>query len=70
MKNAIEDEFLVPGAGAFHIALYRHLMAFKAEVKGRAKMGVEAFANALLVIPKVLARNGGFDSQDVNARKS
>jgi T-complex protein 1 subunit zeta len=28
-------------------------------------MGVQAFADALLVIPKVLAQNGGFDAQDV-----
>ena len=28
-------------------------------------MGVEAFAEALLVIPKTLAANGGFDVQDV-----
>jgi hypothetical protein len=34
-------------------------------VKGRTKLGVAAFADALLVIPKVLARNAGFDPQDV-----
>lgn len=28
-------------------------------------MGVQAFADALLVIPKTLAQNGGFDVQDV-----
>ena len=28
-------------------------------------MGVDAFAEALLVIPKTLAANGGFDVQDV-----
>ena len=67
VKNAIEDEHLVPGAGAFNIALSRHLSVnFKdAQVKGKAKMGVQAFADALLVIPKVLAQNGGFDAQDV-----
>lgn len=32
-------------------------------VKGRARLGVQAFADALLVIPKALAQNGGFDSQ-------
>ncbi|ORY38585.1 T-complex protein 1 zeta subunit [Rhizoclosmatium globosum] len=36
-----------------------------ASVKGRAKMGVQAFSDALLIIPKTLARNAGFDSQDV-----
>jgi T-complex protein 1 subunit zeta len=28
-------------------------------------MGVQAYADALLIIPKTLAQNGGFDVQDV-----
>jgi chaperonin GroEL (HSP60 family) len=31
----------------------------------RAQLGVEAFAEALLVIPKTLAENSGLDTQDV-----
>jgi hypothetical protein len=31
----------------------------------RAQLGVEAFAEALLVIPKILAENSGLDTQDV-----
>ncbi|KAJ3054714.1 T-complex protein 1 subunit zeta [Rhizophlyctis rosea] len=65
VKNAIEDEYVVPGAGAFQVALAGHLQKFKDSVKGRAKMGVQAFADAMLIIPKVLAQNGGFDVQDV-----
>ncbi|KAJ1985258.1 T-complex protein 1 subunit zeta [Dimargaris verticillata] len=64
VKNALEDDYLVPGAGAFQIACADHLIQHKAQTKGRAKMGVQAFADALLIIPKVLARNGGFDAQD------
>ena len=30
-----------------------------------AQLGVEAFANALLVVPKTLAENSGLDTQDV-----
>lgn len=33
-------------------------------VAGKAKLGVEAFANALLIIPKTLAENSGLDVQD------
>ncbi|KAI9017253.1 TCP-1/cpn60 chaperonin family-domain-containing protein [Gaertneriomyces semiglobifer] len=65
VKNALEDQYLVPGAGAFHIALHNHLSKFKDTVKGRAKMGVQAFADAMLIIPKVLAQNAGFDVLDV-----
>lgn len=66
VKNAIEDKALVPGAGAFQIACSAHLSGdFKMkQVKGKAKMGVQAFADALLVIPKTLAANAGFDTQD------
>jgi T-complex protein 1 subunit zeta len=31
----------------------------------RAQLGVEALANALLVVPKTLAENSGLDTQDV-----
>ena len=66
VKNAIEDEALIPGAGAFEVACAAHLTGpVKKAAKGRAKMGVQAFAEALLIIPKTLAANGGFDVQDV-----
>jgi T-complex protein 1 subunit zeta len=64
VKNAMEDACLVPGAGSFEVAAYRMLMRRKGAVSGRAKLGVEAFANALLVIPKTLAENSGFDVQE------
>ena len=63
-KGVIEDKCVVPGAGAFEVAAYRMLMRRKQAVSGRAKLGVEAFANALLIVPKVLAENSGFDVQD------
>ena len=65
VKNAIEDGALVPGAGAFEVAAAAHLLDnVRRSAKGRAKLGVEAFANALLVIPKTLASNAGLDIQD------
>lgn len=64
-KNALEDNALIPGAGAFEVACSTYLSGtVKKTAKGRAKMGVQAFADALLVIPKTLAANGGFDVQD------
>lgn len=66
VKNALEDGALVPGAGAFEVACAAHLSGpVKKNAKGRVKMGVAAFAEALLIIPKTLAANGGFDVQDV-----
>jgi len=68
IKNAIEDSCLVPGAGSFEVSAYSALVKYKTEVKGKAQLGVQAFADALLVIPKTLAVNGGFDPQDVIVR--
>lgn len=65
VKNAIEDGALVPGAGAFEVAAAAHLLDHvRRNAKGRAKLGVEAFAQALMVIPKTLANNAGLDIQD------
>ena len=64
VKNTIEDKCVVPGGGAFEIAAHRALMAEFNQMKGRTKLGVQAFADALLVIPKTLASNSGFDPHD------
>lgn len=64
IKNAIDDGSVVAGAGAFEIKAHDALVKLKTTVKGRARLGVQAFADALLVIPKTLARNSGFDAQD------
>lgn len=65
VKNCLEDGAVVPGAGAFEVAAAADLQAYAAaEVKGRAKLGVAAYADALLVVPKTLAENSGLDVQD------
>lgn len=62
----IVDKSVVPGAGAFQVACAAHLNSetFRKTVKGKAKYGVTAFADALLIIPKTLAANSGHDIQD------
>nr|QBH73698.1 chaperonin [Aphelinus abdominalis] len=64
VKNAIDDGAVIPGAGAFEVAAHQVLHQYKNEVKGKQRLGVQAFAEALLVVPKTLAVNSGFDSQD------
>jgi T-complex protein 1 subunit zeta len=65
VKNTVDDGAVVPGAGAFEIAAAHHLRTVtKKEAHGRAKLGVEAFAEALLGTPKTLAENSGYDAQD------
>lgn len=43
----------MPGGGAFEVAVADALIKHKSSVKGRAQLGVQAFADALLIIPKV-----------------
>ena len=63
--NMIVDGSVVPGGGAFQLACASHLSnGVEKKTKGKAKFGVLAFADALLVIPKTLAANSGHDIQD------
>ncbi|KAK8805660.1 hypothetical protein WA158_002316 [Blastocystis sp. Blastoise] len=64
VKNAIEDQKVIPGAGAFEIAASEHLYDYSKTIEGKSKLGVKAFADALLIIPKTLAENSGFDVMD------
>ena len=62
--NGIQDACYVPGAGAFEIAVAERLTEFRKEVSGKAKYGVDTFRDAILIIPKILASNAGYDQQE------
>jgi len=64
VANAMTDSSLVLGAGAFETQAHAALMKYKNTVSGRAKLGVQAYADSLLTIPKTLAENAGYDAQD------
>merc|ERR1712176_114661 len=64
VKNVYSDQAWIPGAGAFELALYQHLMKHAESIKGRKKLGIHALAKSMLIIPKSLAGNSGFDQQD------
>jgi T-complex protein 1 subunit zeta len=66
ITNTINDKAVIAGAGAFEVSASCHLKDWlKTNVSGKAKLGVEAFADALLVIPRTLAENSGLDQQEV-----
>ena len=66
VKNVFDDESIIPGAGAFEIACSEKLKEFakSKEVEGKKYYGVNAFADALLVIPKAVCENSGVDPQE------
>ena len=62
VQNCMQDKCVVAGAGAFEVCAAEYLKEWaKKNVVGKAKLGVECFANALLIVPKTLATNSGFD---------
>lgn len=61
---AIEDGKIVPGGGATEIELALHLKQFAQTVGGREQLAIEAFAEAMEVIPRALAENAGLDGID------
>jgi len=65
VKNTLETSNIVPGAGAYEIAANDYLKKNLDKAQGRAKLGIEVFAESLLVVPKALAENSGHDAQDV-----
>ncbi|QLG73927.1 hypothetical protein HG535_0F04390 [Zygotorulaspora mrakii] len=70
VANVLRDKMVIPGAGAFFIAAARHLRTCnqnKLGATGKTKTGLDAFAEALLVVPKTLVKNSGFDALDVLA---
>jgi len=61
---AIEDGVTLPGGGASEIEVSLRLRDYAASVGGREQLAIEAFAQAMEVIPWTLAENAGFDAID------
>ena len=65
VQNTYNDKCVIPGAGAFEVAAHRHLENYmKEQASGKIKLGIQCFADALLVIPRTLGENSGFDCQE------
>jgi thermosome len=61
----MEDKKMVAGGGAPEIQLSLRLREYAASVGGRAQLAIEAFANAMEIIPRTLAENAGLDPIDM-----
>ncbi|RLF19828.1 MAG: thermosome subunit [Thermoprotei archaeon] len=65
VADAIEDGKVVPGGGAIEAEIAKELRKYAAQVGGREQLAIEAFANAIEVIPRTLAENAGLDPVDI-----
>ena len=57
----LEDGQIVCGGGASYVALARRLRRYAETMPGREQLAVEAYADAIEVIIRVLAENAGID---------
>ena len=55
---------MVAGGGSAYAAMAQHVRREASSVSGRQQMAIEAFADALEVIPATIAENGGLDPLD------
>lgn len=62
---AIEDGKAIPGGGATEIEVSLRLRDYASTVGGREQLAIEAFADALEIIPWTLGENAGLDSIDL-----
>jgi len=67
VRNVVEDGTYVAGGGSTEIEIARQLEAYANKVGGREQLAIEAFAEALRIIPKTLTENGGHDPIDLIA---
>jgi len=64
VTSAIEVGKVVPGGGAPEAEIARGLKKYAETLKGREQLAVNAFADAMEIIPRSLAENAGLDPID------
>jgi thermosome len=64
VSSTTADGRVLAGGGAVEVELAGRLRDYADSVSGREQLAVEAFADAVEVVPRVLASNAGLDSID------
>ncbi len=64
LSAALESGYCVYGGGAIEASLAKDLRDYSNEVGGREQLAIQAFADALEIIPKTLADSAGMDPID------
>ena len=64
VSQTVADGRVLAGGGAVEVELARRVRDYADSVSGREQMAVEAFADSLELVPRVLAENSGLDAID------
>ncbi len=64
VRNSIEDGMMIYGGGFPEIHMHNAIKKLADKTTGKERLAIQAFADALLVIPSTLAENSGLDSLD------
>ncbi|UCH57488.1 MAG: TCP-1/cpn60 chaperonin family protein [Candidatus Bathyarchaeota archaeon] len=64
ISDVAETPKMVPGGGAIEVELARGVRSYATQIGGREQMAIEAFSDALEIIPRTLAENAGLDTLD------
>jgi len=64
ISDVAELPKMVPGGGAVEMEVAKEVRSYARKVGGREQLAIEAFADALEIIPKILAENAGLDTLD------
>ncbi|MCE4620715.1 MAG: TCP-1/cpn60 chaperonin family protein [Desulfurococcales archaeon] len=64
LRNILKEPKIVGGGGAIEVELALKLKDYAKTLSGKEQMAVEAYADALEVIPTVLAESAGMDALD------
>ncbi|RQG87775.1 thermosome subunit [Natrarchaeobius halalkaliphilus] len=64
VARAVSDGRVLAGGGAPEVEVASRLRAYADSVSGREQLAIEAFADSLELVPRVLAENAGYDSID------
>jgi thermosome len=65
VSDVVETNKIVAGGGAVEIEVGKELRKYATKIGGREQLAIEAFADAIEVVPKTLAENGGLEAIDV-----
>jgi len=64
ISDVAELSKMVPGGGAIEMELSRAVRSYARRVGGREQLAIEAFSDALEIVPRTLADNAGLDVLD------